>query len=207
MREILDALMKSYHPVGLIVYGSYAEGTNDEQSDFDALLILPEGKSFHDTSVIAGVRMDVFGYSRDHLRELNDPDEIIQIHGGRIILDREGLASELLEKVDAYVSENAQSSLEEKCQLRRWCEKMLTRAERSDPEGVYRGHWLLVDSLSVYCQMRDRFYFGPKKTIAYLKKKDPKGYRLFCTALERREALASWISYIFKEIKQECEML
>lgn len=199
MKQILRYLTERYHPIGVIVYGSYACGTNDAQSDFDALLILEEGDAFHDTSLVQGVRMDVFGYPRDYLKGLDDMGEIIQIHGGQITLDQTGLAAELLRKAEDYAVARSQSSGESKRQLRDWCGKMLARAERNDPEGQYRRYWLLTDSLSIYCELRDRFYFGPKKTITYLNEKDPEGYRLFRTALERQEEIPRWIEYVCKE--------
>lgn len=199
MKQILHFLMERYHPTGMILYGSYASGTYDAQSDFDALLILEKGERIHDTSLIDGVRMDVFGYSEDYLRDMDDPEEILQIHGGQILLDRDGLAASLLKKVEDYTAGRSQTSPEDKRQLRFWCGKMLARAERNDPEGRYRGHWLLTDSLSIYCELRDRFYFGPKKTIAYLEKSDPEGYRLFCAALERQAEIPCWIEYVCKE--------
>ena len=87
-------------------------------------------------------------------------------------------------------------SPDEKAELRSWCDKMLCRAKRRDPEGMYRSHWLLTDSLEIYCDMRDRFYFGPKKTIRLLKKEDYRGFTLFCNAMEDHNCMDSWINYV-----------
>lgn len=198
MQSIQRVLTEKYSPVGMIVYGSYASGTNEAQSDFDALLIVKSGDCSHDTSRINGVQMDVFVYSEEAIRLLEDMDAVLQIYGGRILLDKEGLAAQLLKKVEAYIAAISHSSLESKMELRAWCLKMLSRSERGDFEGLYRGHWLLVDSLSVYCALRDMFYFGPKKTIAYLQREDPDGYILFCDALKEQNRLPLWINYVLQ---------
>ncbi len=45
MNEIITALEAKYHLLGMIVYGSYADGTNNLNSDFDALLLTDSGSS------------------------------------------------------------------------------------------------------------------------------------------------------------------
>lgn len=37
--EIIEYLKEKYQPLALIVYGSFADGTNNAHSDFDALVI------------------------------------------------------------------------------------------------------------------------------------------------------------------------
>ena len=39
MEAILKYIRERYHPTALILYGSYADGTNGPDSDFDALAI------------------------------------------------------------------------------------------------------------------------------------------------------------------------
>ena len=63
MNEIITALEAKYHPLGMIVYGSYADGTNNLNSDFDALLLTDSGSELHDSSVISLNLM--FGYIRE----------------------------------------------------------------------------------------------------------------------------------------------
>ena len=42
MEQILEYLKNTYSPVSILVYGSFADGTNDETSDFDCMLIVSE---------------------------------------------------------------------------------------------------------------------------------------------------------------------
>ena len=143
--------------------------------------------------------LDVFVYPE---REIgNNPDlyGFIQIFGGVIVYDKTGAASGLMQKVHEYVEHFPKKTQSEKEELKVWCGKMLHRASRSDAEGAYRAHWLLVDSLQIYCDIRNLFYFGPKKTIQFMENSDPSGFNLFSDALKNQAALEAWIHYICKE--------
>ena len=48
MEKIMEYLKSAYHPIGMAVYGSFANGTNHLNSDFDALLVREEGEITHD---------------------------------------------------------------------------------------------------------------------------------------------------------------
>jgi len=39
IKKIIDTLVEKYHPVKIIIFGSYAYGIPDEDSDFDLLII------------------------------------------------------------------------------------------------------------------------------------------------------------------------
>lgn len=198
MDNLIAYLRKTYDPVGMICYGSYRDGTQNEQSDFDALLLIREGNYVHDTSVVDGVRLDVFVYP---LNWKFVPEDFVQIYDGAVIMDENGAAEALVQQVHQFVDRYPKKTPEEKWELKNWCGKMLIRSKRDDAEGLYRGHWLLTDSLQIYCDLRDWFYFGPKKTILRMQKDDPKGFQMLCSALEDRSRLDSWIDYIFEVLR------
>ena len=60
MKQVIEYIQKNYDPLCLILYGSYADGTNRLNSDFDALVITADHEPFHDTSLVAGIPLDVF---------------------------------------------------------------------------------------------------------------------------------------------------
>ena len=195
MENIISYLHRTYHPVGMICYGSYRDGTQNEQSDFDALLLTREGDYIHDTSMVDGVRLDVFVYPLDWNFA---PEDFVQLYDGAVVTDGTGAAAQLLQQVRQYVDNYPKKSPEEKGELKSWCSKMLLRSKRGDAEGAYRAHWLLTDSLQIYCDIRDRFYFGPKKTILRMQKEDPEGFVLLCNAMEDRRRLDPWINYMLE---------
>lgn len=95
MDNILMYIREQYHPDAIIVYGSYSSRTNNENSDFDALVICKQGENRHDTSFVDGVQLDVFVYNRVYLAQLDSMDEIVQIWDGDIVEDTDGIAARL----------------------------------------------------------------------------------------------------------------
>ena len=194
---IINYLIEAYSPQSIILYGSFADGSANENSDFDALVIADHAKC-HDTSVIENTVLDVFVYSPDTFSTEYDPDDYIQIFDGKIVLDLFGAAGRLKQRVCDYLESIPQKSHEEIRQEIDWCEKMLSRTVREDAEGFFRWHWVLCDSLEIYCDIKHKHYFGPKKSLRFMEQTDYEAFQIYSQALKElnREYLAKWISYL-----------
>ncbi len=201
-RKILEYLIKEYDPTSIIVYGSFANDTNDAHSDFDALVICSKSHKMHDDNVIDNTELDVFIYPTEYFVDEYDISEILQIENGDLLLDKEGIGARLLQEVEAYVSNYDVKSIAEKQMELSWCKKMLKRIEREDIEGLYRWHWLLMDSLEIYFDIKNEMYLGPKKSLDLLLKYDKKGFEIYKDALEFKEvdSLKKWINYLEKSL-------
>lgn len=197
MKKILSYLYDTYAPETLLLYGSYSDGTNGEGSDFDALLIAP-GDVRHDTSVIEGVPLDVWVYPPETFVGDFAPEDFVQVLGGTLLKDAFGQGARLLEQVETYVSSLSRKSIEEQLEEVVWCKKMLERTQRQDAEGLYRWHWLLCDSLEIWCDVVGLPYLGPKKSLKAMKKQFPEAYALYEKALRAfsQESLRGWIGYL-----------
>ena len=198
MNDILTYLAAKYDPAAIIVYGSFADGSSNLFSDFDALLITAGGERKHDDSFVDCTQLDVFVQRVSDVQGVDDPAEYVQVYDGQILLDRDNVAATLLEKVARYLDERAGKTREELALNVSWCEKMLRRAERTDAEGCFRRHWLLVESLEIYTELRGWPYLGPKKALAQLEKKDRAVFALYEKALTQNEyaSLAAWVEHI-----------
>lgn len=194
---MLRYLMEKYHPLAAVLYGSHADGTANAESDYDVLLIT-ESTECHDTAIVNGVQLDAWVYPRSWAESLTDGEAVIQLHDGVVLLDTDGLAAGLIARAREHAAGKAHLSDEEKRDLQAWCGKMARRARRGDVEGLYRWHWLLTDSLSIYCDVRDAFYFGPKKTLLRMEKEDPEGFARYGAALRDMAALDAWLTHLFK---------
>ena len=159
--KIIEALREKYRPLGIAVYGSFADGSNNRNSDFDALLLLPDGETGHDDSVLFGTELDVWLYGAAHFAAPYDAEDFLQLHDSVIVEDATGRLSALRAEVNAHIESVPQKTEAENAQSLSWCRKMLRRTERGDAEGCYRLHWLLADSLSIYYDLRGEYYFGP----------------------------------------------
>ena len=107
MQDILSYLAAEYDPLAIIVYGSFADGTQNLFSDFDALLITEGGKRRHDDRFVDCTQLDVFVYPLSDFQGDYDVTEFTQVYGGQILLDRGGTAAALLDKVRQSVEGQA----------------------------------------------------------------------------------------------------
>ena len=195
--KIVGYLKKTYQPDAVIVYGSFADGSANLNSDFDALIIAGKEKT-HDSSIVDGVVLDVFVYPTETFSADYDPEEFVQVWDGKIVLDEHGIAGQLKAKVLDYIEHLPKKTATEVAQEVEWCEKMLLRTMREDVEGYYRWHWVLCDSLEIYFDIRGLHYYGPKKTLRLMEKSDAEAFGLYAKALREfdRESLSAWIAYL-----------
>ena len=200
--DVITYLLARYAPEAIIVYGSFADDNATETSDFDALVIT-EGVKKHDASLIRDTVLDVWVYPSDFFQREYDPEEFLQIFDGQIVLDQKGNAQLLKDNITAYLSQRPKKTDEEIQQELAWCKKMLLRTRQEDAEGLFRWHWLLIDSLEIYFDLRGLRYFGPKKALRWMEQEDPRAFHYYSAALkeQKRSCLEEWISYLAKLIQ------
>ena len=75
MHHIIEYIKQKYDPCSIILYGSYADGTNNLNSDFDALVLSYNYDQFHDTSFVNGVQLDLFVYPVSYFDEARPASE------------------------------------------------------------------------------------------------------------------------------------
>ena len=188
---------KTYQPESIIVYGSFADGSANLNSDFDALIIAGKEK-LHDSSFVDGVVLDVFIYPPDQFLSEYDPAEFAQVWDGKIILDKNGMGGWLKKNVLDYIEHIPLKTAKDVSQEIKWCEKMLLRTMRGDVEGYYRWHWLLCDSLEIYFDIKGIHYYGPKKALHFMEESDSEAFHIYSKALLEfnQEGLSDWINYL-----------
>ena len=198
MERVIKYIQEKYNPLSIILYGSYADGSNNLNSDFDALVIVADHEQFHDTSIVDGVPLDVFVYPLAYFNEEYECEDFVQIHDGHIIKDNNGIGKRLQAEVQAYLQERSVKSREEIQASVDWCVKMFERAKRGDCEGMFRWHWVLVDSLEIFCDIMQHPYFGPKKTLKWMEKTHPKSFDCYKRALQnvQMDSLEEWVEHI-----------
>ena len=198
MEQVIEYIKKKYNPLSIILYGSYANGTNNLNSDFDALVISDGHEQFHDTSFVGGIQLDVFVYPASKFVGNYDCSDFIQIYDGKIIVDCDGRGKTLQANVLSYLQKRPQKSKAEIDASVDWCVKMLARVKRCDAEGMYRWHWVLIDSLEIFCDVMHLPYWGPKKSLKWMEDNQPTAFACYQRALAdfSTESLENWIAYI-----------
>lgn len=195
MDEIIKYIQATYEPAAIIVYGSYADGTQGIHSDFDAVVLTKNDPRQHDVSVVSGVQLDVFIYPADYFKDESACDEILPVIDGQLVFDAEGAGEALLARVRAYADNIARKSAAEVAEALAWCRKMCERTRRGDTEGLYRHHWLLMESLEIACDALEYPYRGPKKSLRWLEQAHPDVYAVYARALAdfSQDALTAWL--------------
>lgn len=79
LENIVEYIKQKYNPISIILYDSYANGTNDLNSDFDSLVISYDHEQFHDTSFVNGIQLDVFVHPASHFDGNYDCNDFVQI--------------------------------------------------------------------------------------------------------------------------------
>ena len=75
---------------------------------------------------------------------------------------------------------------------------LLRAQKRCDCEGLFRWHWLLIDSLEIFCDIMHQPYLGPKKALKWMEKAHPEAFDRYKRALQnfQMDDLDEWIGYI-----------
>lgn len=196
MEEIIEYIKRRYDPLSLIIYGSYANGSNNQNSDFDALVISRDHEVSHDSSFVNGIELDVFVYPASYFDGKFDCSDFVQIYDGRILWDTDGLGASLQKQVLSYMDSRPLKTDREIRTEVEWCKKMLLRTKRRDAEGMFRWHWVLVDSLEIFCDAVHHAYFGPKKALRWMEEEYPEAFSIYREALFDLEegSIKNWVS-------------
>lgn len=204
MEQIMKYIQQKYSPVSVILYGSYANGTNNLNSDFDALVISSDHEQYHDTSFINDIQLDVFVYPVSYFNKNYNCEDFIQIYDGRIITDSDHIGKNIQAHVQTYVQNRPYKTDAEIQTSIDWCIKMFERVKRNDAEGMFRWHWLLTDSLEIFCDIKHYPYWGPKKSLKWMSENHPIAYSKYEKALSNLniDNLENWITYIKTHTEQ-----
>lgn len=201
MEELISYIQKTYQPLAVILYGSYADGSNNEGSDFDAMVITTEDcPETHDVGFVNGIQLDVFVYPKTRFGNDMNCEEMLAIYDGIIQFDTDEIANHAIQRVREYVHQTWQKPQEEIAANISWCRKMLLRSQRRDAEGMFRWHLMLVDSLEFACDVLHHPYFEPKKSLQWLEKNHPDVFEVYDRALSLStiNALEEWVDMLEK---------
>lgn len=205
MESIVAYLKEKYRASSIIVYGSYAEGTQTERSDFDALVLGPTCPYAHDESIVDGVKLDVYVYPRDIFYGEIVVDDFEHLAEGLVVLNEDGMGTWLknmianqIASIPAKPDEDIAASLE-------WCDNMCHRAALGDAEGFFRRHWLLTDSVEIYCDVMGMPFLSPLRVINKMTKADPEAAEIHLRALStmEQEALEAWVSLLHRRFEEK----
>jgi hypothetical protein len=183
LAQICEELVSVHQVHTILLYGSRADGSAGDDSDYDIAAFGPVAEAFRIARQVGAAYLDVWVYPEACLAEATE--ESLRLRGSRIVMQRARDGEAHLAKVDALFRRGPTPlSANEKEARRVWAHKMLARIARGDPEGNYRRVWLLQALLEDYFHRRGLWFEGPKKSLRWLEQSDPPAYLAFCVALE-----------------------
>lgn len=117
---------------------------------------------------------------------------------GKIIVDTDGIGKTLQNSILDYMEKYPHKTNAEIQTDIDWCVKMFERTKRCDTEGMFRWHWVLIDSLEIFCNASNQPYLGPKKSLKWMAENHPEAFARYEKALNdfSTESLFDWISYL-----------
>lgn len=182
LAAIQELLVDRHGCHAVILYGSRARGAATPESDWDVLGIRERGDAIREARPLGDAWLDAFVLPERDLETLDAGS--LRYLGGRVLVDRRGVAAALLARVAAFESKGPPAlDATEEAARRAWYPKMLARIARGDVEARYRRAWLLYDALETWFVLRRRWYRGPKESLAWLAAHEPGAHALFARAL------------------------
>ncbi len=164
-----------------ILYGSHARGDWDTASDIDVVAFRDDAEPTHAAGRWRDVFLDLFVYPSN----AKATPDWLRIHGGRVLFQRNGEGDRVLSAVAALYKAGPSLLDPVAAQTRcLWLKKMLVQAAKGDVEGDFRRHWLLSALLEDYCDLRGRWYLGPKQVLLALACESPGDLAVLGVAFE-----------------------
>jgi hypothetical protein len=183
LQGLCDELIRGYGAHTVLLYGSRADNSANEFSDYDIAAFAKISAATRDARVVDGQFVDVFIHPEEAL--VAATEEHLSLRGSKILLQRGNEAAKFLTELDAIFARGPKPLPADEIQARRvWARKMALRMRRADIEGNYRRAWLLTALLEDYFCIRGMWYQGPKKSIEWLLASDPETHNAFATALQ-----------------------
>ncbi|AAQ60627.1 nucleotidyltransferase domain-containing protein [Chromobacterium violaceum] len=181
--RIVAALERDERLHTVLLYGSRADGSANQGSDYDIAAFGAVPQTTRDTRRIDGQYLDLFLHPDS---ALDAPTEAhLALRGATILRQRGEAGSRFLARLEALHAAGPQPLSEDEAQARRdWAHKMAARIQRGDAEGDYRRVWLLTALLEDYFALRGMWFEGPKKALRWLERHDGASRLAFEQALK-----------------------
>lgn len=173
LRTLCTELSQRHGVHTVLLYGSRADGTEDQDSDCDIAAFAPREDIGRDVRMLDGIYLDVFIYPESVLRQ-QPTMALLKLRQSVVLVQREQEADHFLQGLQALFAQGPPALPADEAGARRsWAWKMMARMERGDAEGHYRRAWLLTSLLEDYFALRGLWYEGPKKALQWLDGHDP----------------------------------
>jgi len=189
LESIVRELKNKYRCHTIVLYGSRARGLATSTSDYDVFGVRRNGEKTRIAKKQNGFYWDVFVYSENDLRKLND--QHLSWRGARILHGDSQYGRHLLLRIQKLVNKPHKPEPQYQINiLKVWAQKEMDRCRVNDIQGLYRRAEFHNALIEHYFVIRKRRFLGPKAAFAWLEKNDPETFRLIERALKKPSNLS-----------------
>ena len=173
----VNEVVEKYNPHTIIIYGSRARDDATDESDVDMACFLDSPSVSEDFRDIDGIFLDAWIYPTESMNNISD---FVKMGEAFCAVDKLGLGSQLLHKIKEKILEGPPPlTYKNKLNIIELRLKILKRAGKGDIEGNHRRSWLQYNLLETYFTLRDKWFFGAKCSLSWLKDNDALAFELF----------------------------
>jgi len=177
LKILVSELREKHDCHTIILYGSRANNTENENSDLDLACFKSDGVTVTDARIWNGFFLDAWIHPEAETKEIKN---FLKLLDGKVLWQVENFGADLLKQVHECFSRGPEKLPENERQQRIiWCEKTFKRSQKNDPEGNFRRIWLAHDLLNLYFELRGFWYLGSKRSFIWLKENDFTMFKLF----------------------------
>ncbi|MFN8578749.1 MAG: nucleotidyltransferase domain-containing protein [Candidatus Sericytochromatia bacterium] len=175
--DIVNELTNKHNCHTIIVYGSRANNTHNENSDIDLACFIESGESYTDCRLRDNLYLDAWIYPENYV--LSDGEKL-KLLNGKVLIQKENFGDNILAMVNDFYKKGPPKIKEsEFIHEVTWCEKTLKRVLKGDIEGNYRRLLLISALLEYYFMLSNKWYLGAKASLLWLKQYDIEMYNKF----------------------------
>lgn len=180
---IVRKLRSKYHCHTVVLYGSRARGLVTSTSDYDVIGIRRRGEKNRIAKKLNGCYWDVFVYSESDLHTFGESQ--LAWKNARVLHEQGSYGKNLLRRIRKYLKKPYEPKPRyEISATKAWAQKELDRCRVADTQGLYRRAEFQSALIEHYFFVRQKRFWGPKESFAWLEKYDSKTYRLIQRALK-----------------------
>lgn len=173
----VNEVVEKYNPHTVIIYGSRARGDATDESDVDMACFLDSPSVSEDFRSFGGIFLDAWLYPTESMK---NSDNFVQMGKAFCAVDKFGYGAKLLQEINKKIETGPKPLTEkEKFNIIELKIKNLKRAAKGDIEGNHRRSYLQYDLLETYFHLRDKWFFGAKSSLTWLKENDEVAFSLF----------------------------
>ncbi|PCM44036.1 nucleotidyltransferase family protein [Marinobacter sp. ANT_B65] len=173
----VNEVVNKYDPHTVIIYGSRARGDATEESDVDMACFLDSPRISEDFRDFEGIFLDAWIYPTESMK---NPTHFVQMGAAFCAVDKLGYGSKLLKEINKIIKNGPDPlTKKEKLNIVELRIKNLKRVHKGDVEGNHRRAGLQYNLLETYFILRDKWFFGAKSSLSWLKENDLIAFELF----------------------------